>query len=159
MIKMTQTEENVREVELKTGNKIILKNTTTDHHILCQLGNDSGYTTSSSYYRDYWDSGFDAAEQHTGLTAGYFKDDTGLANSGINCSTLFIANFNVARYTIATLGEHMITPTTFSVNNVADSIQFVREQVRYNKLRLVDTIGAAFTGGTVVVSGWREYEE
>lgn len=135
----------------------VQKNTSSNHHILVQLGNDAGYTTSSVYYVDFWDSNTDLAQQFTGLTAGFFKDDTALANSGINCSTLFISNFNQARYTISTLGEHMITPTTFNINNVCDRVGFVREQKAYNKLRLVDTIGAEFTGGTIVVSGWRHY--
>lgn len=135
----------------------IQKNTSTDHVIICQLGNDSGYTTSSIYYRDSWNSGGDASAQSTGLDAAYFKDDTGLANSGINCSTLFISNFNIERYTIATASDHMITPTTFNVNDVVDRVIFVREQKAYNKIKLTDTIGASFTGGTVVVSGWRYY--
>lgn len=137
----------------------IQKNTSTDHSIIVQLGNDSGYTTSSVYYQDRWDSASDNSGLQTGLEAGWFKDDTGLANSGINCSTLFITNFNIARYTIATSSEHMINPTTFNVNNVVDRMHFVREQVAYNKLRLTDNIGASFTGGTVVISGWRHYTE
>ena len=130
-------------------------NTSTDHSIIIQLGNDSGYTTSSVYYQDRWDSSGDGSGNQTGLELGYFKDDTGLANSGINCSTVFIGNFNIARYTIATSGEHFITPTTFSVENVSDRVHFVREQVAYNKFRVISSIGASFTGGTLVVTGWR----
>jgi hypothetical protein len=134
----------------------IQKNTTTNHHILVQVGNDSGYTTSSSYYTDYWDSGGDGTDQLTGFIAGWFKNDTGLDSSAINCSTLFITNFNKERYSVSTTSEHMIG-TSFSANNVADRVGFIREQVNYNKLRLVDTIGASFEGGTAVLTGWRSY--
>lgn len=135
----------------------IEKNTTTDHYILCQLGNDSGYTTSSLYYLDFWHSNNKGSANTTGLPAAFFKDDTSLANSGINCSTMVVTNFNVPRYTIASSSDHFLTPTTFNTGDVGDRMTFVREQKRYNKIRLVDDIGAAFTGGTIVVSGWRYF--
>jgi hypothetical protein len=134
----------------------VQKNTTTNHMILCQLGNNSGYTTSSSYYSDFWDSGGDSSSAQTGLSAGFFRNDTGLVNNGINCSTLFISNFNQARYTISVTGQHMLG-SSFNVANVGDFVEFVREEKAYNKLKLVDTIGASFDGGTAVLTGWRSY--
>jgi len=142
-------------VQIDTFN--IQLDTSTNQHIRCQLGNDSGYSTSSIYYEFRWHSSGDTSSIADGLTLGLFKDDTGLANSGINCSSTMITNFNQERYTVACLREHYLTTTTFVVSDVGSRQQFVRERKAYNKLKVYPANGDNFTGGTITLTGWRNF--
>ena len=123
----------------------------TNQTIFCQVGNDSGYTTSSIYYNNYWSSNIEDTEAIAGLSLGFFRN-TAPANSMINISSTLLANFNIERYGIATSQEVMDEDTT-TTGGFLQRTQFIREIKAYNKIKIFATDD--FTAGTIIVTGYR----
>ena len=129
---------------------------TSDQYILAQLGNDAGYTTSSIYYSNYWASGVNDCEVLAGINTGYLRNNAPY-NSMINFSSTFLTNFNKTNVTIANSQESM-EDSTATQNAHVNRLHWVRESKAYNKIKLFPTVDD-FSGGTIVVSGYRWFQE
>lgn len=124
----------------------------TNQYLLMQLGNDSGYTTSSVYYNQRWDETSDDTLNQSGMNLGLYRNSSP-ANTTINISSYLLANFNIERYTVCTGMEFMDESTTTS-EGFSQRVNWVREKKAYNKLRITP-VTDDFTGGSIVISGYR----
>ena len=123
-----------------------------DQYIGAVLGNDGGYTTSSNYFDIWWGSAANGSNSKTFLPLLYFRDNAPF-NSHLNISSALICNFNTPRYTIAH-SQYVGLSTTGNVLDFRSSTHWVRETVAYNKVKFITEI-SDFTGGSIVVSGYR----
>ena len=124
-----------------------------NQHILLQVGSDSGYSTSSNYFNQYWTGNGEGMESLSGFTLGYFRNNTP-DDSFLNCSSSFLTNFNIARHSIVTSQEIMIGSSFTSNSGIENRLQWIREAETYNKIRITPVL-SDFSGGSIIVSGYR----
>jgi|DEB0MinimDraft_3_1074331.scaffolds.fasta_scaffold01644_7 hypothetical protein len=130
----------------------IESSSTTNHWIQMQVGNDSGYTTSTRYYSYNWN--YQDNSSNTAATSWRvaYSLDTNLALWGEQTLVVCVTNFNKDYNSVMTSYENLDREQSTNAL-VYPGTGLIKESKSYNKLRL--TANYSFDANDMTVVGIR----
>ena len=118
--------------------------------VYARVGNDSGFEDTSIYHYSSWYSAGAGSSVLNALGLGLFRSSS--PASGLNFSSALLTNFNIGRYKTAAVQTSFDASTTTTAG-FAQYDWFIRNNNTMNKLRI--GCPSNFTGGSIVISGYR----